>query len=96
MSDAHPQDAHPPRDAACAEVMRRAFEFLDGELPEDASRVVQEHIARCIPCRRHVESDAAFLRMLARPALVERCPDALRQRLTAALIAREPLRRPDP
>ena len=90
MTDPRPDDAALQNDLpqGCASVLRRAFEFLDGELPSDAACVVREHLAACGPCRSRVAGDAAFLRLLARPALAERCPDALRRRISAALAVR--------
>lgn len=90
MTDHRPDDAALPHELpqGCASVLRRAFEFLDGALPSDAAGVVREHLATCGPCRSRVEGDAAFLRLLSRPALLQRCPDALRRRITAALAVR--------
>ena len=87
MTDPRPDDAALLNEPSqgCASVLRRAFEFLDGALPSDAAGVVREHLAACGPCRARVAGDAAFLRLLARPALVERCPDALRRRIAASL-----------
>ena len=35
----------------CNEVLREVELYLDGELPEEQSRVIAEHLVTCWPCQ---------------------------------------------
>jgi anti-sigma factor RsiW len=50
-------DEHPHQD--CLDLADRLSEYLDGELPEDLKREVENHFRACVTCE-------AFLRSLAR------------------------------
>ena len=40
----------------CREVFERLSEYIDGELPEDLSAILDKHIDDCAPCVEFVES----------------------------------------
>lgn len=46
----HGDHKHDPKDPACLEVFARLSDYIDGELPPDACRQIEEHIADCPPC----------------------------------------------
>lgn len=41
---------------SCREIFAELSAWLDAELPEDACREIEEHIACCAPCVEFVES----------------------------------------
>lgn len=70
----------------CAEVTRRLWEYLDGELAAKEAADVGRHLAGCPHCRPHYCCDRAFLvvvvRSLTRPSLA---PRGLRTAILARL-----------
>lgn len=40
----------------CRDVFARLSEYLDGELPEDLCRRIEQHIGGCAPCVEFVKS----------------------------------------
>jgi anti-sigma factor (TIGR02949 family) len=73
----------------CAEVTRRLWEYLDGELAAKEAAAVGGHLAGCPYCRPHYHCDRAFLivvvRSLSRPC---RAPHGLRAAILARLSGR--------
>jgi mycothiol system anti-sigma-R factor len=65
----------------CSEVIRRLWDYLDGELDENWSAAIQAHLAECARCYPQYRFEFAFLQALARKR--ERAP-----RPPAALVAR--------
>jgi anti-sigma factor (TIGR02949 family) len=70
----------------CAEVTRRLWEYLDGELAAKEAADVGRHLAGCPHCRPHYCCDRAFLvvvvRSLTRPSPA---PRGLRTAILARL-----------
>jgi mycothiol system anti-sigma-R factor len=72
----------------CHDVMRRLWEYLDGELPREEVAALREHLAVCARCSPHFRFQMAFLSLVAdaakarppRPEFVTR----LRATLTSA------------
>jgi anti-sigma factor (TIGR02949 family) len=50
----------------CAEVTRRLWEYLDGELAAKEAADVGRHLAGCPQCQPHYCCDRAFLVMVVR------------------------------
>lgn len=70
----------------CAEVTRRLWEYLDGELAAKEAADVGRHLAGCPRCQPHFRCDQAFLvvvvRSLSRPCMA---PARLRSSILARL-----------
>jgi anti-sigma factor (TIGR02949 family) len=57
----------------CAEVTRRLWEYLDGELAAKEAEDVGRHLAGCAHCQPHYRCDRAFLIVVVR-SLSRPCP----------------------
>lgn len=73
----------------CAEVTRRLWEYLDGELAAKEAADLGRHLAGCRHCQPHYRCDQAFLvvvvRSLSRPCFA---PPTLRSSIVARLLGR--------
>ena len=69
----------------CAEVTRRLWEYLDGELAAKEAAAVDRHLAGCPHCQPHCRCDHAFFVVIVR-SLTRPCPAPLG--LRAAILAR--------
>lgn len=74
----------------CQHVMKRLWEYVDGELPEDQAADLREHLAVCARCNPQYRFQLAFLALVVRatPATGPR-PD-FRRRLMTALASVKP------
>lgn len=50
----------------CPEVVRRLWEYLDGELAAEEAGAVRLHLESCSRCRPACQCDRAFLLLLTR------------------------------
>ncbi|MGI9040781.1 MAG: anti-sigma factor family protein [Gemmatimonadales bacterium] len=50
----------------CPEVVRRLWEYLDGELAAEEAGAVRLHLESCSQCRPACHCDRAFLLLLSR------------------------------
>ena len=73
----------------CAEVTRRLWEYLDGELAAKEAADVGRHLAGCPHCQPHYRCDHAFLVVGVR-SLLQPCsaPRGLRTTILARLSGR--------
>jgi anti-sigma factor (TIGR02949 family) len=69
----------------CAEVTRRLWEYLDGELAAKEAATLDRHLAGCPHCQPHYRCDRAFLFVIVR-SLTRPCPAP--PGLRAAILAR--------
>ena len=69
----------------CDAIADRIYELLDGEMRAEDEADLRRHLAECAPCARAAERDEAFLRFLARRAVIEPAPASLRARVAAML-----------
>jgi anti-sigma factor (TIGR02949 family) len=69
----------------CAEVTRRLWEYLDGELAAKEAATLGRHLAGCPHCQPHYRCDRAFLVVLVR-SLTR--PSSAPPGLRAAILAR--------
>jgi anti-sigma factor (TIGR02949 family) len=69
----------------CAEVSRRLWEYLDGELAAKEAAAVGGHLAGCPHCQPHYRCDQAFLVVVVR-CLSRPCPAP--RGLRAAILTR--------
>ena len=68
----------------CDVALAELYEFLDGELNDESRRRIEQHLRDCSPCLEAFDFEAEVRRLLANRCR-DQCPDALRQRIQAAL-----------
>jgi anti-sigma factor RsiW len=73
----------------CKESIHRLLEYVDGELSEDQSRELSEHLRACPPCVDFMKTYRATPQ-LARRALVNEMPGELAGKLKAFLRSKLP------
>jgi predicted anti-sigma-YlaC factor YlaD len=69
----------------CAAYHELILADLDGHLPPHESAAVAAHLAGCVPCRNARALEAGFATVLRRPSRIVTTPDAVRERVLAAL-----------
>lgn len=74
----------------CQHVMRRLWEYLDGELPEDEVAGLREHVAICSRCNPQYHFQVAFLGLVGRAAAASKARPELARRIRSALAATAP------
>jgi mycothiol system anti-sigma-R factor len=68
----------------CRDTLERAYLFLDGEVLTDAERAdIRTHLEECRPCYERYGLESEITALLARLRGCQRCPEALRLRITA-------------
>ena len=70
-----------PHDTDCREVLDRVFEFLDGEMTEEDTARIREHLEDCSPCLSEYHLDTALKARVRRSCGCEPAPDDLRRRI---------------
>ena len=70
-----------PHATPCAEVLRRVYEYLDGELSGHELQHVSEHLDECGPCLRQYGLEEAVKTLVRRAHLPEPAPAQLRERV---------------
>ena len=73
---------------ACAEVIERLWEYIDGELDEARRAEVSEHLELCQRCWPHYDVHRAFQSFLRRHGEC-RIPPELRRKVFEQLLAEE-------
>ncbi len=74
----------------CQHVMKRLWEYLDGELPEHEAAHLREHLAVCARCSPQYRFEIAFLSLVARAVPAQGPRPEFRQRLKSALASVQP------
>ena len=69
----------------CESVMRRLWDYLDGELTPERMSQIREHIAMCKRCYPQYEFERSFLGALAARRRQHSDPERLRTQLMVAL-----------
>jgi mycothiol system anti-sigma-R factor len=69
----------------CQDSLHELYRFLDGELTDDRRAVIQHHLDECQPCAEPYDFEAE-LRMVIRRKCQEQVPDALVDKVRAALV----------
>jgi anti-sigma factor (TIGR02949 family) len=67
----------------CHGVMKRLWEYLDGELPPDEADRIREHLAMCARCYPQYRHQLAFLALVSRTAAATTPRQAFVKRLEA-------------
>jgi mycothiol system anti-sigma-R factor len=70
-----------PHETDCGEVLRRLYEYLDGELTTHDLGRIRQHLVECGPCLSEHHLDAALQALLRRSCAGESAPQALRARI---------------
>jgi len=52
----------------CHGIMKRLWEYLDGELPPDEADRIRDHLAMCARCYPQYRHQLAFLALVSRAA----------------------------
>lgn len=73
----------------CRTVMKRLWEYLDGELPPEAASALREHLAQCARCYPQYRHQLAFLALVSRAASAAGPREGFVQRLQDALASVE-------
>lgn len=67
-------------EADCDDLLDHLYELVDGELPDDAARIMTAHLRHCSHCREAVHSEVEVRRLLRRCWQVS-APRTLRLRI---------------
>lgn len=73
----------------CHGVMKRLWEYLDGELPASDVEGIREHLAMCARCYPQYRYQLAFLSAVARAGAGVAPRPAFAERVRAALASTE-------
>jgi anti-sigma factor (TIGR02949 family) len=74
--------AFPPE---CEEAVRALWDYLDRALDAPKMAVIDDHLARCAPCREHARFERALIDRIRGLRREHHDPVALRVRVLAAL-----------
>lgn len=69
----------------CHGVMKRLWEYLDGELPPDEADRIRDHLAMCARCYPQYRHQLAFLALVLRAAAAATPRQEFVRRLEAVL-----------
>ncbi len=81
-------DEMPAGEDDCAEVVRRLYHFLDGELTDERRSMIRRHLDDCGSCLEAFDFEAE-LRQIVASRCRDRVPDRLRERVAAAIRAEQ-------
>ena len=68
----------------CDVALAELYEYLDGELTEEARQRIEHHLRECSPCLEAFDFEAEVRRLVA-DRCRDQCPDALRARIQSAI-----------
>jgi len=71
----------------CKVARSRLFEYLDGELSEEQSAALDEHLTTCPDCRRLVEFERSFRERYIEPLRPDPAPERVRDQIALLLDA---------
>jgi mycothiol system anti-sigma-R factor len=74
-----------PHDVDCAEVIKKVYLYLDGEIDEVSRTEVRGHLDECGPCLRRFGIEQEVKALVARCCGSDLAPDGLKDRLRAKL-----------
>jgi mycothiol system anti-sigma-R factor len=70
-----------PHATDCREVLRRVYEYLDGELTATDLTRIREHLDECSHCLSEYGLEEAMKALLRRSCVCEQAPQSLRARI---------------
>ncbi|HNI35917.1 MAG TPA: mycothiol system anti-sigma-R factor [Microthrixaceae bacterium] len=68
----------------CDVALAELYEYLDGELTDEARARIERHLLECSPCLEAFDFEAEVRRIIA-DRCRDQCPDELRRRIQAAI-----------
>ena len=68
----------------CDVALAELYQFLDGELDDGARQRIERHLRECSPCLEAFDFETEVRRLVA-DRCRDQCPEALRQRIQAAI-----------
>ncbi|MEZ5383667.1 MAG: mycothiol system anti-sigma-R factor [Microthrixaceae bacterium] len=68
----------------CTEILEQLYIYVDNEMPDEARQHVETHLRACVACLEAFDFEAQVKTLIARRGR-ERCPDEVRERLTATV-----------
>ena len=76
-----------PNDASsdCSEVLHRVYEYLDGEMTQDDTTKIKQHLDECGPCLKEYDLDQALKALVKRSCACEEAPFELRTQIMARI-----------
>ena len=73
----------------CEDIMKRLWEFLDGELEPVSEKELQRHIEVCARCYPHYDFQRAYFKIMHRIKDRDPLPRELRTRLFERILAED-------
>ena len=70
-----------PHATACGEVLRRVYEYLDGEMAPGDLAPIRQHLDECTPCLREYGLEESIKSLVRRSCASEPVPQDLRERV---------------
>lgn len=68
----------------CDVALAELYQYLDGELTEESRARIEHHLRECSPCLEAFDFEAEVRRIVA-DRCRDQCPEALRNRIQAAI-----------
>ena len=78
----------------CNGALTDLYEYLDGELTDEARATVEAHLRNCSPCLEAFDFESEIRRLVANRCQ-DQCPDELRAKIEAAIAECSPLETDD-
>jgi len=69
----------------CSETLHRVYEYLDGEMTQDDTHRIAQHLDECAPCLQQYNLDKALKALVKRSCQCEEAPVALRTQIMARI-----------
>ncbi len=69
----------------CSETLHRVYEYLDGEMTQDDTQRIAQHLDECAPCLQQYNLDKALKALVKRSCQCEEAPVALRTQIMARI-----------
>ncbi|MDP9396526.1 MAG: mycothiol system anti-sigma-R factor [Actinomycetota bacterium] len=70
-----------PHKMPCLDVLRRVYEYLDGEVTREDLGKIRAHLDECAPCLREYGLEDAVKTLVRRACTAESAPEDLRLRV---------------
>ena len=74
-----------PHDTDCREVIEKVYLYLDGEMQDEDTIDIREHLDECSPCLRKYGIEQEVRALVARSCEGDRAPQALRAKVLGRL-----------